>query len=123
MLRYHGGGSPAGVAMAFQVLARALPLLAPEAPLERRELAITTAFPGPGARDGFELVTRAVSDRRYTIDAELAPGIVDDEFVTLAGRDSRSDAEEERFTELKWSSIDEECLTEGSDATCRPLLR
>ena len=31
-----------------------------------------TAFAGPGARDGFELVTRAVTDGRYTVDPALA---------------------------------------------------
>src|ERR1700694_2844313 len=60
MLRYHGGGSPGGVAHAFKVLERALPLLATDGPVERREIAIETAFGGPGARDGLELVTRAV---------------------------------------------------------------
>ena len=33
MLRYHGPGSPGGVAHAFKVLERALPLLDPRAPL------------------------------------------------------------------------------------------
>ena len=72
MLRYHGPGSPGGVAHAFKVLERALPLLAPGAPPERRELVVRTAFGGPGARDGFELVTRAVTEGRYTVDPALA---------------------------------------------------
>jgi hypothetical protein len=54
------------------VLERALPLLAPDGPPERREIVVRTAFGGPGARDGFELVTRAVTEGRYTIDAALA---------------------------------------------------
>ena len=33
LMRYHGTGSPAGVAIAFKVLERALPLLSPGAPL------------------------------------------------------------------------------------------
>ena len=61
MLRYHGPGSPGGVAHAYKVLERALPLLAPDGPPERREIVVRTAFGGPGARDGFELVTRAVT--------------------------------------------------------------
>ena len=52
MMRYHGPGSPGGVAHAFKVLERALPLLDPAAPCERREIEIATAFGGPGARDG-----------------------------------------------------------------------
>ena len=72
MLRYHGPGSPGGVAHAFKVLERALPLLAPDAPPERREIVVRTAFGGPGARDAFELVARAVTDGRYTLDPALA---------------------------------------------------
>lgn len=72
MLRYHGPGSPGGVAHAFKVLERALPLLSPGAPPERRELVVRTAFGGPGARDGFELVTRALTEGRYTVDEALA---------------------------------------------------
>jgi hypothetical protein len=33
---------------------------------------VRTAFGGPGARDGAELVTRAVSDGRYVVDPALA---------------------------------------------------
>ena len=72
MLRYHGPGSPGGVAHAFKVLERALPLLDPDAPAERREIVVRTAFGGPGARDGFELVTRALTEGRYTLDPALA---------------------------------------------------
>ena len=65
MIGYHGPGSPGGVAHAFKVLERALPLLAPDGPAERREITVRTAFGGPGARDAFELVTRAVTEGRY----------------------------------------------------------
>jgi hypothetical protein len=126
LARYHGPGSPAGVALAFKVLERALPLLSPGAP-ERREIAVTTSFGGPGARDGFELVTRAVTEGRYVVDAALErpdrgwvleqfvfrisyrgaahtlllrPGFVDEEFIRLA-RAERSAADEARFTALK----------------------
>jgi hypothetical protein len=60
LMRYHGPGSPGGVAHAYKVLERALPLPAPDGVPERREVAIRTAFGGPGARDAFELVLRAV---------------------------------------------------------------
>lgn len=72
MLKYHGGGSPGGVAHAFKVLERGLPLLGPAGSLERRELFIATAFGGPGARDGFELVTRAVTRQRFIVDPSLS---------------------------------------------------
>ena len=72
LMSYHGPGSPGGVAHGFKVMELALPLLAPDAPVERREVAVRTAFGGPGARDAFELVLRAVTEGRYEVDAALA---------------------------------------------------
>ena len=72
LLRYHGGGSPGGVAHAFKVLERSLPLLDPDGHCERREIVVETAFGGPGARDGIEMVTRAVTEDRFRVDASLA---------------------------------------------------
>jgi len=127
MLAYHGPGSPGGVAHAFKIMQRAFPLLDPDAPLQRREVTLRTAFGGPGARDGFELVTRAVTGERYVLDPDLAradrgttmerfvfcvgyrgrsvtltvrEGIVTDEFIALA-RKERSDSEEARLDLLK----------------------
>jgi hypothetical protein len=71
MLNYHGGGSPGGVAHAFKVLERSLPLLDTALGLERRAIVIETAFGGPGARDAFELVTRAVSEERFIVEPTL----------------------------------------------------
>src|SRR5690349_16894157 len=71
LLKHHGGNSPAGVAHAYKVLERGLPLLEQSGRVERRAIYIETAFGGPGARDGFELVTRAVTDGRYTVDSSL----------------------------------------------------
>ena len=65
LMRYHGPGSPGGVAHAYKVLELALPLLEPGAPPQRREIEVATAFGGPGARDAFELVLRAVTGGRY----------------------------------------------------------
>ena len=72
LMRYHGPSSPGGVAHAFKVLERALPLLDPGGPCERREIVVETAFGGPGARDAFEMVTRAVTGDRYRVDPALA---------------------------------------------------
>lgn len=72
MMRYHGPGSPGGVAHAFKVMQRAFPLLEPHGPPERRKISVATAFEGPGARDGFEVVARAVTGDRYTLDPDLA---------------------------------------------------
>jgi hypothetical protein len=128
LMRYHGPTSPGGVAHAFKVLERALPLLAPGGAVERREIVVDTAFGGPGARDAFELVTRAVTEARYRVDPALArpelgtarerfvfrlayrgrtvaltvrDGFVRDEFIALARRDGRSAAEEARLDVLK----------------------
>ena len=128
MLRYHGPGSPGGVAHAFKVLERALPLLAPGSAPERGELTVHTAFGGPGARDGLELVTRAVTQGRYVVDAALErpehgrarerfvfrlgyrdravtltlrEGFVSDEFIALARTEDRTAEEEQQLTRLK----------------------
>lgn len=128
LMRYHGAGSPGGVAHAFKVLERALPLLSPDEPPERREIAIRTAFGGPGVRDAFELVTRAVTEGRYSVDPELArpqrgramerfvfelthrgrqvtltvrEGFVTEEFIDLARTEPRSQDEERRLDRLK----------------------
>lgn len=128
MLDYHGGGSPGGVAHAFKVLERALPLLDTTSPIDRRSIVIATAFAGPGARDAFELVTRAVSEERFSLDPGLArpehgrarerfvfrlrsgaqvvtvalrPGFVTDEFIDLTRRVNRTAPEEHRLTAMK----------------------
>lgn len=141
MLRYSGPGSPGGVAHAFKVMERAFPLLDGGARPERREIAIATPFGGPGARDGFELVTRAVTDGRYEIDAGLArpqlgsarerfvfrigyrggdvtlllrEGFVTDEFVALAGKE-RGPQEEARLDALK-AEMAERVMSSAADA-------
>ncbi len=128
MLNYHGGGSPGGVAHAFKVLERSLPLLGPTRRLERRSIVIETAFGGPGARDAFELVTRGVSEERYIVDAALIrpeygrarerfvfrlrsgehsvtvtlrDGFVSEEFIDLARRENPTTAEQRRLTVMK----------------------
>jgi len=128
LMRYHGPGSPGGVAIAFKALEGALPLLGPEGSPERREISIRTAFGGPGARDGFELVTRAVTGDRYVVDPELArpergrtlerfvfrlgyrdrvltlelrEGYVTEEFIDLARKEGRGEDDERRLAVLK----------------------
>lgn len=127
LLRYHGPSSPGGVAHAYKVMERAFPLLSDE-PLERRRVSVRTAFGGPGARDAFEAVLRAVTGERYVVDLTLGradlgrereafvfvlshrgasvklvlrEGFVTPEFIDLARRDHRSDEDESRLDELK----------------------
>lgn len=130
ILRYHGHASPAGVAHAFKVMERAFPLLDAGMPVERREVEIVTPFPGDGARDAFELVTRAVTGNRYTVEARpgrgptpasfafhlsyrgrdvrlrLRPGHVSEEFIELAGKAGLSEAEQDRLRWLKLEMTD-----------------
>jgi hypothetical protein len=128
ILKYHGGGSPGGAAHGFKVLERALPLLEPDGPCRRREIVVETAFGGPGARDAFEMVTRAVTDGRFRLDPALArpergrtlerfvfrlrygegealltvrEGFVEDELIDLARTDPRSTRQERRLDVLK----------------------
>ena len=128
MNRYHGGGSPAGVATAFKVLQRAFAVLSPDRPPDRRSVMIRTAFRGPGARDGFEAVTRAVSDDRFAVDRTLVrsdlgrlredfvfavsiggtpvtmalrDGFVTEEFIDLARTPDRTADQESRLDVLK----------------------
>ena len=132
LLKYHGPGSPGGVAQAYKILERGLPLLDPDGPPERREIHVRTAFGGPGARDAFELVTRAVTGGRYDVDQSLArpergramerfvfeltyrdrsatlivrEGIVPDEFIELARTDPRSEEQDARFAQVKLDMV------------------
>jgi hypothetical protein len=116
------------VAHALKVMERALPLLEPDGLAQRREIKVQTAFAGPGARDAFEMVTRAVTEGRYVVDDALArpelgstrerfifrldyrsrsvtvvlrEGYVGEEFIALARTDKRSELEENRLTVLK----------------------
>lgn len=68
---YHGYDAVGGVVLGFRLLQRAIASLTGKgALLERRELSLLTAFPGMGARDCFELVSRMVSEGRFTLDVD-----------------------------------------------------
>lgn len=125
---YHGGGFPGGVAHALKAMQAAFPLLS-ETPLERREVTIVTAFSGPGGRDALEMVTRALTEGRLTIDksiggkdiitdppgpyvfrfsyrgrtaeAVIKPGHVKEEFVLLGAKKDKRPDEIARHEELK----------------------
>ena len=133
LLKYHGPGSPGGVVQGFKVMERGLALLDPDGPCERREIHIRTAFGGPGARDAFEMVTRAVTGDRYVVDRSLAraergfaaerfvfeltyrdrsvtllvrDGIVPDEFIRLARTEGKTDEQQARFAQLKLEMVE-----------------
>lgn len=133
VMHYHGYGFPGGVAHAFKVMERAFPLLSPEGPPERREISIRTAFRGPGGRDAFEMVTRSLTEGRYSVETalerpergeilaryvfelryrertvtlQLREGHVREEFITLSRKTGRTPAEEERLAWLKQEMAD-----------------
>ena len=128
LMRYHGPHSPAGVAVAFKVMQRAFGELSRDVTPQRRTVVVRTAFRGPGARDGFEAVTRGLSEGRYVVDRSLLradrgrltedfvfevtvgersvtlllrDGFVTAEFIDLARTDNRNAAQEHRLDELK----------------------
>ncbi len=133
MLRYSGPGSPGGVALGFKVMERAFAAVAPDGPVERRQVVIEAAFRGPGARDACELVTRGLTEGRYTVDPALErpergntlatfafsvrhgdrqadlllrEGLVSDEFVRLAQTPELTREEAERFPKMKQELAD-----------------
>jgi hypothetical protein len=143
MMKYHGPGSPGGVAQAYKVMERGFPALAPDGPPIRREITIRTSFGGPGARDGFEAVTRAFTGDRYTVDPALArpelgrererfvfelthgertvtlvvrDGIIDPEFIDLVRTEGRSDEQKARLEVLKAELAQRTMATAAADA-------
>ncbi|MDQ4096609.1 MAG: hypothetical protein M3144_01900 [Actinomycetota bacterium] len=129
LVKYHGRSSIAGLAHAFKAMERAFPLLSPGQPPERYDITVESGFPGGGARDAFEMVTRAVTGDRYrlapdpvgveapeapgghfffrlgyrgmAVDLLLRAGHVPDEFLQLACREAPTPAEAVRAHQLK----------------------
>lgn len=71
---YHGQAALAMLAVTFQALKLALDTLSPSAPPRRQDISIVSGHPGPGVRDAFEFVTRAVTRNAYTVDRSLPEG-------------------------------------------------
>lgn len=125
---YHGGVFPGGVAHALKAMQASFPLFS-STPLERRDIFILTAFSGPGGRDALEMVTRALTDGRLTIDqtvggkhaitdppgpylfrfsyrgqtveAIIRPGHVKAEFINLGAKKDKTPEEIAQLEELK----------------------
>lgn len=143
LMKYHGGGSPGGVAQAYKVLERALPLLSSDGPPERREISLRTPFGGPGFRDAFELVTRAVTGNRFLVNSELLrpelgkkreqfvfhisyrgrtvtllirDGLVRDDFIELLHNENRTAEEDAHFETLKQDFADRLMAGSAQDA-------
>ncbi|MFI5720748.1 hypothetical protein [Nocardia sp. NPDC051750] len=126
LMKYHGPGFPGGVAHAYCAMRHAVAVLGA---VERREVTVRTAFPGPGGRDAIEMALRAVTEGRFTVDSGLAAtsrgttlaryvwefthrdttvslqlrdaGFVTDEFIALGAKTGRTAADDARLTVLK----------------------
>ena len=128
LLKYHGRSSIAGLAHAFKAMERGFPFLSPGGPPERYDLTVESGFPGGGARDAFEMVTRAVTGDRYQLTIEARPGVpeapgghfffrlgyrgtvveltlrdelVPEEFIDVACKEGPTPAEADRAQQLK----------------------
>lgn len=129
LVKYHGRASIGGLALGFKALERALAVLSPHDPAARRDVEVQVAFDGPGSRDAFEMVTRAVTGNRYSVvpglagpdapeapegnfvfrlayrgaavELTLRPGLVGEDFNALVRKDGRSRDEEELLVRMK----------------------
>jgi hypothetical protein len=144
MLCYAGPYSPAGVAIAMKVMQRAFAALSPNHPPQRRSVVIRTPLVESGVRDGFESVTRAVTDGRYAVDSALTrpdrgrlmqsfvfqvslagrtatlllrPGFITAEYVEFGSKVERTQAEEAHFDQIK-AVLAQRALTTPAEDVC-----
>jgi hypothetical protein len=139
---YHGQSALAMAAIVFQAQRAAFALLSPAAMPARRDISIVSGHPGPGVRDAFEAVTRAVTRGAYVVDrslpgarfapghdisysfritlgqrtAELAlrPGVLPERFFELVFAKNRTAAQERELSALK-RSVAEDVLAKEPD--------
>ncbi|QAY67451.1 hypothetical protein [Paenibacillus protaetiae] len=74
---YHGGSALMALAVGYRSLQAAFGLLFGEEAPERKSLKITSGHGGPGFRDAFEYVTRAVTRGAYKVDVHYPQGQYD----------------------------------------------
>ena len=150
LVKYHGRSSIAGVAHAFKAMERAFPLLSPAEPPDRYDITVESGFPGGGARDAFEMVTRAVTGDRFRLTSGPAPaeapeapgghfyfrlgyrgtavelvlraGHIPEEFLELACREAPTPAEAARAQQLK-EEMAERLLSLAADEVYDASLR
>jgi hypothetical protein len=68
---YHGQGALAMLAVTFRAIEVGLKALSPDRPAKRSDITVVSGHPGPGVRDSFEFVTRAVTRGVYTVNRSL----------------------------------------------------
>lgn len=74
MRKYHGQDFDNGLSMALKACQLAFRKLTGGRPPERRRIRLVLALSPPGILDGFEYITRAISDRRAVIDPYCGRG-------------------------------------------------
>lgn len=72
--KYHGQDFDNGLSMALKACQLAFARLTGGAPPDRRKIRLVLALSPPGILDGFEYITRAISDRRAVIDPYCGQG-------------------------------------------------
>lgn len=73
LVRYAGPGQIVATALCLRLFARAFADLSPHEPPHRDAIRVMVAFPGPGILDCVEMVTRAGTRGRLTVDTEAGP--------------------------------------------------
>ena len=76
MKKYHGKDYWGGLALSFKVLELAFKKLGDGKVPRRDKIRVVTALNAPGVMDGLEYITRAVSDKRITIDLSIGKGLI-----------------------------------------------
>lgn len=74
MRKYHGQDFDNGLSMALKACQLAFRKLTNGRPPERRKIRLVLALSPPGILDGFEYITRAISDQRVIIDPYCGRG-------------------------------------------------
>ena len=70
-IAYHGLDSIGGVVLGFRLLQAALKNSSGSLAVDRQSISVISAFPGAGARDAFEYLSRCVSQQRFQCDTSL----------------------------------------------------
>lgn len=73
LVRYAGPGQIVATALCFRLFARAFADLSPAEPPYRDSIRVLVGFPGPGILDCIEMITRARTRDRLTIDTDAGP--------------------------------------------------
>lgn len=73
LVRYAGPGQIVASALCLRLFDRAFSDLSPDEPPVRDDIRVTVAFPGDGILDCVEMITRARTRGRLTIDTEAGP--------------------------------------------------